>query len=128
MKHHHHNSATNQALVGLLRRSLAALVGDGNRRELLAVEARPDELDQIQSYTDREVVIEQLDQQARQAMDIRAALDKLETGGYGICERCEEPIPAKRLHALPWARFCRDCQEHLEEVEHAGGADTQVAA
>jgi len=39
------------------------------------------------------------------------ALDRLNSGDYGVCLACEEPIPAKRLRALPWARFCVPCQE-----------------
>ena len=39
------------------------------------------------------------------------ALDRLDSGDYGICLSCEEPIPVKRLRALPWARYCIPCQE-----------------
>jgi DnaK suppressor protein len=39
------------------------------------------------------------------------ALDRINSGDYGICQSCEEPIAAKRLHALPWARYCITCQE-----------------
>ena len=34
-----------------------------------------------------------------------------DSGDYGICLGCEEPIPDKRLRALPWARYCVRCQE-----------------
>jgi DnaK suppressor protein len=43
--------------------------------------------------------------------ELEAALHRLDGGGFGICERCREPISAKRLEALPWARFCVACQE-----------------
>jgi DnaK suppressor protein len=39
------------------------------------------------------------------------ALDRLSSGDYGFCLNCEEPIPPKRLAALPWARYCVPCQE-----------------
>jgi len=42
---------------------------------------------------------------------IDEALDRLSSGDYGICLGCEEAIPAKRLAALPWARYCVPCQE-----------------
>jgi len=42
---------------------------------------------------------------------VEEALDRLDSGDYGICLRCESPIPAKRLAALPWARLCVPCQE-----------------
>jgi DnaK suppressor protein len=44
---------------------------------------------------------------------IEEALDRLDSGDYGICLSCEEPIPPKRLHALSWARYCVRCQEAL---------------
>ncbi|MBI3679817.1 MAG: TraR/DksA family transcriptional regulator [Acidobacteria bacterium] len=44
---------------------------------------------------------------------VNEALDRLETGEYGVCERCEEPIPPKRLEAVPWAKYCVHCQEEL---------------
>jgi DnaK suppressor protein len=46
---------------------------------------------------------------------INEALDRLKTGDYGTCGACEEPISARRLEALPWARYCIDCQNRLAE-------------
>ena len=34
---------------------------------------------------------------------------RLDTGNYGICERCGEPIPQERLEIRPEARFCVAC-------------------
>ena len=42
--------------------------------------------------------------------DIDAALQRLEQGSYGICERCAEPIPWERLEVLPMTRLCTPCQ------------------
>jgi RNA polymerase-binding transcription factor DksA len=41
--------------------------------------------------------------------EVEAALDRLSTGSYGICETCQGPIATRRLFALPWARRCIDC-------------------
>lgn len=38
------------------------------------------------------------------------ALEKIEEGSYGVCDRCGEPIPAGRLDVAPESVFC---------VEHA---------
>ena len=46
--------------------------------------------------------------------EIRSALDRISDGTFGVCEDCGERIPAKRLEALPWARYCVSCQERLE--------------
>ena len=45
--------------------------------------------------------------QAREHLaEIAAALTRLEDGSYGVCERCGQPIAAKRLEARPTARRC----------------------
>ena len=38
--------------------------------------------------------------------DVEAALEQLESGDYGLCEACGEPIPEERLTILPAERFC----------------------
>ena len=62
--------------------------------------------------------------------EISDALVRIEQGTYGVCLECEEPISAKRLEALPWARYCVPCQERIamraalgepvDEFEEAG--------
>ena len=37
------------------------------------------------------------------------ALNKMELGTYGVCERCGNEIPLERLEALPWAILCVEC-------------------
>ncbi len=45
---------------------------------------------------------------------IAGALAGVQTGDYGFCVRCDEPIGYPRLRARPEARLCVRCQEHLE--------------
>ena len=42
---------------------------------------------------------------------IEEALSRLETGTYGTCVHCSQPVQEKRIEAVPWARHCLDCQE-----------------
>ena len=49
-----------------------------------------------------------------QLADVRHALDKLDAGSYGNCERCGRPIPLKRLRIIPSARY---------DVEHEAQAE-----
>lgn len=53
--------------------------------------------------------------------DLRASLDEVEEalrrvdeGTYGLCVDCGEPIPDKRLAALPASARCMDCQRKAE--------------
>ena len=47
--------------------------------------------------------------------EIDEALERLDEGGYGTCLNCREEIPKARLKAVPWARYCIDCQEQAEQ-------------
>lgn len=43
--------------------------------------------------------------------DVGRALGKMDSGTYGTCERCGQPIAIERLVALPWALLCMDCKQ-----------------
>lgn len=45
---------------------------------------------------------------------IDEALTRFDSGTFGVCDYCEEPIAVPRLKAVPWARYCIDCQERDE--------------
>ena len=45
----------------------------------------------------------------RTISQIEAALERLDSGRYGRCERCGIAIPAERLAAVPWAGLCGGC-------------------
>jgi DnaK suppressor protein len=50
-------------------------------------------------------------------LSVGEALDSLERHSYGFCQCCEEEIDFKRLDAVPWTRFCLQCQSRLEKSE-----------
>jgi len=45
---------------------------------------------------------------------IAAALERIDSGDFGICVECEEEIDAARLRARPESPFCVDCQGRRE--------------
>ena len=52
-----------------------------------------------------------LEEGAQQTLDqIDRALAKLDTGTFGVCERCGKEIGEERLRARPWATLCIDDQ------------------
>jgi len=53
---------------------------------------------------------------------VGSALQKLEEGNFGDCERCGEAIAEKRLEALPFARYCIECQRAIEEEERTAAS------
>ncbi len=42
---------------------------------------------------------------------IEEALERLDSGSYGLCRECGEDIAAARLNAIPWTRVCIGCKE-----------------
>jgi RNA polymerase-binding transcription factor DksA len=56
--------------------------------------------------------LDALERQERQEID--AAIGRVEAGGFGICEGCEEKIEASRLAVAPSARLCLNCAEAAE--------------
>ena len=42
---------------------------------------------------------------------IEEALERLDSGSYGLCRDCGEDIAAARLNAIPWTRVCIGCKE-----------------
>jgi RNA polymerase-binding protein DksA len=50
------------------------------------------------------------------------ALERMEKGTYGVCERCGEEIDYARLEAIPYATLCIRCQHHLEESPRGNGS------
>lgn len=49
-------------------------------------------------------------------MKIERALQKLEEGSYGICDRCEQPIMPARLRAMPASVVCVPCADRAPRM------------
>lgn len=45
----------------------------------------------------------------RRMSDVDSALVRADSGAYGICERCGQPIDPRRLEVRPSARRCVTC-------------------
>ena len=50
-----------------------------------------------------------------QLQGISAALRRIETGDYGYCLRCDEPVAPGRLAHDPAASLCIDCANRQEQ-------------
>ena len=51
---------------------------------------------------------------------IDSALQKIELGEYGFCERCGRVIEEERLEVLPWAALCSACRAEMEDASRSG--------
>ena len=102
-------------------------LGSGNPdREALAVDTSPDEFDRIQHATDREQVIRAMERNSSRLHEISTALQRIDSGTFGVCTACEEDIHPKRLAAVPWAALCISCQEVAEQEAEMAALEAGV--
>jgi DnaK suppressor protein len=69
--------------------------------------------DQVMLLHDEFVSIKLSGLERETLRQIDAALERLESGEYGLCIECGEPISARRLAAIPWASRCTRCEEQM---------------
>lgn len=112
----------------ILESKLKELLWGSRDREDLRIEYLTDPLDRVRSNADREVVVQRLDHRTQVVHGIQSALAKIDLGDYGVCERCEGPIPLKRLDTVPWARLCVRCQSAVEVAGHNRAPAFETAA
>jgi DnaK suppressor protein len=77
----------------------------------------PDPVDLAVRNYSKNVQLAVSENESRQLTLIDDALMRLEDEEYGPCQNCEKDINPKRLQAIPWARYCIDCQELVERGE-----------
>jgi DnaK suppressor protein len=105
------NAAELEVLRKVLKARQTELSDGRHNREALAIETSADEFDRIQQAQERDFAMGALDRGSLRLREIRAALERIDGGSFGICLNCEEEIAAKRLAAVPWAALCIVCQE-----------------
>lgn len=64
-----------------------------------------------------DVRLRQLGTHRETLLKIDESLRKLTEGTYGMCESCGQEISKERLIVMPFAIYCRDCQEKIEQLE-----------
>jgi DnaK suppressor protein len=81
----------------------------------------PDPSDRASLESDRNFTLRIRDRERKLIGKIREALDRIESGTYGICEECGEDISAERLKARPVTTLCIDCKKRQEIEEKVKG-------
>lgn len=106
----------NQQKLLAIRRSL---IGDVEARirdtQELGTDGIQDVADQATGISTHQILIDLGEKERNQLKLVEKALEKIKNGTYGICDRCEGKIPAKRLDAMPFARYCVACQSEIEK-------------
>lgn len=87
----------------------------GENRQL--VETVMDEGDLSVVDLSEDISLKKLSTHREVMIKIDTALRKLDEGSYGLCEDCGDEISEERLKIMPFAIYCRDCQEKKELME-----------
>jgi DnaK suppressor protein len=85
-----------------------------SRDNMAANQRDPSLSDQGTDTFDREMELNMMGTEQEVIFEIDAALRRLESGTYGICELTEEVINKERLLALPYVRYTVQAQSELE--------------
>jgi DnaK suppressor protein len=74
-----------------------------------------DIVDRANNSYNRELMFSLSDGERQLLLQVEDALRRIDDGAYGRCSNCGRTIATQRLEAVPWARFCIDCQELAEK-------------
>lgn len=95
-----------------LRKTVSNRQQDGrNQGEDIA----QDIADRAASSYNKEFLFTQSTNERQMLGMVDSALARIREGTYGECINCGNEINAKRLEAVPWTRYCIECQDKLEK-------------
>ncbi len=77
----------------------------------------PDPTDRATQESDRNFELRIRDRERKLLNKIRDAIERIETGEFGICEECGEEISEARLKVRPVTTLCINCKIEEEEKE-----------
>jgi DnaK suppressor protein len=81
----------------------------------------PDPADRASLEADRNFMLRIRDRENKLIKKIKKALERIDDGTFGVCEKCGEDISASRLKARPVTTLCIDCKTKEEAFEKALG-------
>ena len=112
----HFRKLLNEMLEEALKQGELTLEDMTDNNEIFA-----DPADRATVESDRAFTLRIRDRERRLIKKIRAALQRLDEGVYGICDECGDDIGIPRLNARPVTKLCINCKSKQEEDEHLRG-------
>ena len=77
-------------------------------------QADPEFTARASNESEFEALIAQVRAEEGLLAEVEAALGRMRDSTYGICMARKTPIPADRLRAIPWTRFCVEAAAERE--------------
>jgi DnaK suppressor protein len=81
----------------------------------------PDPTDRASLESDRNFMLRIRDRERKLISKIKSALERMDSGEFGICETCGDDIGEERLKARPVTTLCINCKKKQEAMEKARG-------
>lgn len=94
------------AQIATIRNDIAHLKEENTPASLLSVSEK---LDAMENLSDQSVQKQLLLEMHSRLKKLEYALTRVDRDDFGVCQICDEPIPYKRLVALPEATICVEC-------------------
>ena len=95
-----------------LRQNVSRNEQDGRAADM---DTAQDIADRASSSYTKEFLFHQSSNERQTLQMVEGALNRIREGTFGECINCGNEINPKRLEAVPWTRYCIECQEKLEQ-------------
>lgn len=105
-----------------LRTNVSRNEQDGRAADL---DTAQDIADRASSSYQKEFLFHQSSNERQTLQMVEGALSRIREGTFGECISCGNEINVKRLEAVPWTRYCIECQEKLEQGLLEQGTGTE---
>ncbi len=99
----------------ILQEKLDEMQGTLRSRDALKIENVSEETELTRNIVDRDLEAARMNLSSAKVKEILDAMGRVESGEYGVCIDCENPIAERRLAAVPWAKRCIRCQERHDQ-------------
>lgn len=109
------NDVLRERLLEQRREILNLYQSDLRAGQASADEGTEDIVDRANNSYNREFMFSLSNTEREMLMMVDEALGRMEEGVYGTCVHCGRAIGELRLEAVPWAKYCIDCQELKEK-------------
>ena len=108
---------------GLLEGRLHALLEEAEKTVTgMSEESKgdfPDPTDRASFESDRNFLLRIKDRERKLISKVKEALDRIDSGTFGVCESCGKQISEKRLMVRPVTTQCIECKTEDEKKEHS---------
>ena len=81
----------------------------------------PDPTDRASLESERNFMLRIRDRERKLLSKIESAMERIDSGEFGICEMCGDDIGEERLKARPVTTLCISCKKNQEANEKARG-------